>query len=176
MNAIRAATRLTPIALALAATACHRGPDVPSNYEVIGRTDTPAGVVVTLRDTGTGCEFTALSNGGLMPRNERSADGASVKQRCVITGEETSGGSASASAPGLQDAPTAATASNGQPSFGPPRAVGEEAQAQAVRDAVRAATEAAPPAQAAPSIPPPTGRQSSQAQSADDDVESQLRK
>lgn len=63
-------------------------PAVPIGFEITSKTEINGYTVLTARDTGTGCEI-IFSTAGIMPRNERSADGASVKQRCVLTGSET---------------------------------------------------------------------------------------
>lgn len=179
MNDFRRGRLLAALGAAALLVACDNTPNVPSNYEVIGRTETELGTVLTIRDTGTGCEMT-MTLEGIIERNERSVDGTTVKQRCVITGDETPVGAAANQAA----APTAQTgrADAGQPSFSAPNPVGSAAQEQAVRDAIREAAGAGiPPASdAAPAIPPPSGRQSSQQSGAPaddgDDVEAQLKK
>lgn len=164
----RLVATLALLPLALAMSGCGKKTKIPSTFEVIGSTTTDEGTFITLRDKGTGCEMISGPN-GMMERNERSADGLSVKQRCVMTGEEQP-------VPGQTP-----SAGNGQPSFqAVPNPVGTEAQEQAVRDAIRAQTQGAiPPASAPeePSIPPPRGntRTTPVAPNDGDGVESQLK-
>lgn len=164
---------------AIALSACSSKPALPSNFEVIGKTSTDAGDIYTVRDGGTGCEF-IQSSAGLLPRNERSADGTAVKQRCVITGDE-------APAPaGVQQFDQGAQApSAAQPAFAPQATqANPDAQEQALREAIREQTAGAiPPAAPAaetPAIPPPRGArrpaaQPATAQPPQDGVESQLK-
>lgn len=164
----------TGILASFALASCGKGPNVPSPFEVIGQSDTSLGRAVVLRDRGTGCEMVAIAGVGIMPRNERSVDGASVKQRCVITGDETP----TQAGNGTPIQPSSGT----QPAFQPaPNPVGPDAQEQAVRDAIRAQTQGAiPPAgpepEAAPSIPPPKGgTKGTPVPAPEDGVESQLK-
>lgn len=159
----------------LALAGCGKAPVVPSPFEVIGRTETNGVTALILRDTGTGCEMVAVPSVGLLPRNERSVDGLSVKQRCVITGDEQptpANGAAAAAAPGGQTS-----------TFAPaPNPVGSDAQEQAVREAIRSQAQGAiPPAgpAPAPTIPPPKGVTKTTPADDEDDgggVESQLKK
>lgn len=148
---------------------CNKAKPLPSPLEVIGKSDTTLGDALVLRDRGTGCEILAIKGLGMMPRNERSADGNSVKQRCVITGEEQS---VTVNGP---------VTTGQQPSFtASPNAVGADAQEQAVRDAIREQTQGAipPAAPAAPTIPPPSGKGQTTAVPREEDgggVESQLK-
>ena len=162
----------TFLIVAIAATGlagCNKAKPLPSPLEVIGKSETPLGEALVLRDRGTGCEILAIQGLGMMVRNERSADGNSVKQRCVITGEEQS---VTVNGP---------VTTSQQPSFSAsPNPVGSDAQEQAVRDAIREQTQGAipPAAPAAPAIPPPSGKGQTTAVPREDDsggVESQLK-
>lgn len=161
---------------ALALSACSSKPALPSNFEVIGKTSTDAGDIYTVRDIGTGCEFIS-GDTGLLPRNERSADGTAVKQRCVITGDETP---APANVQQFDQGSTTTTGAT-QPAFAAQEAPpSSAAQEQAVREAIREQTAGAIPPAAAPSIPPPRGaRRATQpatpAQQPQDGVESQMK-
>lgn len=127
---------------ALAAlTSCgkDKAPEIPSVFEVTGKTVINGETIVTARDTGTGCEVIITPN-GVMPRNERSVDGASVKQRCVLTGTESS------AAPGVTTTTIPAD---------PAQTSAMDSQAAAVADTVR---EAIAPAPTAREIPPPAGK------------------
>lgn len=129
---------LTLGALALAAAACtpSKAPVVPETFEITGRTVIDGQIYITARDTGTGCEI-IITSSGIMPRNERSADGATVKQRCVLTGSEQV---------------TAPTTTILPPD--PAQTSVIDSQASAVAEAVRQATLPPPTAR---NIPPPSG-------------------
>ena len=160
---------------AVALAGCSSKPALPSNFEVIGKSSTDAGDYYTLRDVGTGCEFVSGPE-GMMPRNERSADGMTVKQRCVLTGDEAPVGPT----PGAQQfgAATGQQAA-GQPAFTPQgNPVGADAQEEALRAAIREQTQGAiPPAAPSADIPPPKGarRAAEPEAQGDNDVESQLK-
>lgn len=180
----RGARRPAILAVALAVTftlaGCSSKPALPSNFEVIGESSTGAGNYYTLRDTGTGCEFIAGPH-GMLPRNERSADGVNVKQRCVITGDEPP----VTTPPGTTQQFGTTPAQTGQPAFAPQgAAAGGDPQEEALRAAIREQAQGAIPPAAAPTptIPPPRGArraapaaQPQQAASEDDGVESQLK-
>jgi len=135
---LSSAIAVTGLAL-LAGCSKSKEPEIPSVFEVTGRTTINGQVVVTARDTGTGCEVIITSN-GIMARNERSIDGTAVKQRCVLTGTESS-------------APPAVTTTTIPAD--PAQTSAIDGQAAIVADAVRAATAPAPTAR---EIPPPEGK------------------
>lgn len=136
---------------ALTLTGCGKEKTFPANFEVIGKTGISGDNLLTLRDTGTGCEWVYQPSGILSPRNERSADGNTVKQRCVPLGGEQ----AAVVTTTVRTAPPAAAG------FGS----SSPSQEDAVRDAVRSQSMTSP---VAPEIPPPTGMP-------DDGVESQMK-
>lgn len=126
---------------------CKKQVELKSDYEVIGKTEVEnLGTLVTLRDRGTGCEI-IMSVDALMPRNERSSDGTSVKQRCVATGNELEPAST-----GQNDKPSSApeTSNGDAPSFVPPQ--DQQAQEEAIRKVVQ---EEARKALEDKKIPPP---------------------
>jgi hypothetical protein len=129
---------------------CKKAVDLKSDYEVIGQTETKSlGMLLTLRDRGTGCEF-IMSSYALLPRNERSSDGFSVKQRCIQTGSELEPASMNQSG---QPAATPAPSSGDAPAFVPPPATPvEQAQEEAIRKVVQ---EEARKALEEKKIPPP---------------------
>lgn len=124
--------------LCLVAAACTPKKDtvVPETFEITGKSTVDGQTLVTARDTGTGCEI-IVTPYGVMPRNERSADGLSVKQRCVLTGTEQ------VSVPTTTVLPP-----------DPAQTSVLDKQASAVADAVREATLPPPTVR---NIPPPTG-------------------
>lgn len=139
---------------------------LPSTFQATSKSTVGSETVYTARDTGTGCEIIITSD-GIMPRNERAADGVTVKQRCVVTGDEQP-----ATVVETMSAP-----SSGQPAFAPPpQAATREDVLRAVQGAVRDRQQAIPPA-SAPAIPPPRGAQRTQQAAPADDggVESQLK-
>lgn len=132
-------------------------PEVPIGFELTSRTVINNHAVITVRDIGTGCEI-IISQTGIMPRNERSVDGATVKQRCVLTGTE-------------QPMPATTTVLPANPA----QTSAMDAEAAAVADAVREATTPAPNAG---NIPPPSGEGAAPREVPADDedgIESQLK-
>lgn len=135
---------------ALALTGCAKEKEFPENFEIIGVTTINGEDIYTLRDTGTGCEWAYQNKGIFSPRNERSSDGNTVKQRCIPLGGEQA-----AVVTTTMPAPSPAAG------FGAPPI----SQEDAVREAIRSQAVEAPPA---PEIPPPTGMPN-------DGVESQMK-
>lgn len=140
---------------------------LPSTFQTTSKTTIGGETVYTARDTGTGCEIIVTSD-GIMPRNERAADGVTVKQRCVVTGDEQ---------PATVVETTSTANGAGQPAFAPrTQAATREDVLRAVQGAVRDRQQTIPPA-SAPAIPPPRGPQRQQPVAPADDggVESQLK-
>lgn len=177
MNAsMRCAALITAALSVVALSACTSKPDLPSSFEVIGKTSSAAGDMFVVRDTGTGCEWIVTSR-GLMPRNERSTDGTSIKQRCLtLGGEETPATMAQDTIPSM---PTTVTPAPGA-------IPGATAQDQAAIQAeVQRRLATTPTPQAAPAIPPPRGARKAKPRDAapapaaspgEDGVESQMKK
>lgn len=135
---------------------------IPSPFEIIGQSTVSSARIYAVRDKGTGCEFIFTEKGAMIPRYERSADGTSVKQRCVMTGEEET---PAGGAPVIMEMKEAGAV--------PVNPVGPEAQEQALRDAIRAETEAAAKRN---SIPPPTAPgNATSVPKREDGIESQLK-
>lgn len=135
---------------------------IPSPFEIIGQSSLSSYKIYAVRDKGTGCEFVLTDRGAMIPRYERSADGTSVKQRCVMTGEEET---PAGGAPVIMEMKEAGAM--------PVNPVGAEAQEQALRDAIRAETEAAAKRN---SIPPPTAPgNATSVPKREDGIESQLK-
>lgn len=157
---------ITTLLLATALCGCSNE-KLPATFQATGKSTIGGQNIYTARDTGTGCEIVITPN-GVIARNERAADGTTIKQRCVTTGDE-------------QAAPTVVTTTTGVPAqaaFAPAERPASQADVvRAAQDAVRAQQQAIPPA-SAPVIPPPKGAQRTQPATPADDgdgVESQLK-
>jgi len=163
-------TRHILVRLALAAcaiptltlAACSDGAKLPADFEVIGKSELAGTTIYTARDTGTGCEI-LVTDRGVLTRNERGADGVTVKQRCVLTGDET---------------PVTTVTTNpagGQASFAPMLPPKTAATREDVVQAAQNALQTQIPPASAPTIPPPRGSTRPRTAETEDGVESQLK-
>lgn len=135
------------LALAPLVAGCSKT-QVPSSFDLVAKSDIAGvGEMQIVRDTGTGCEWVVTPH-GLQPRNERSTDGTSIKQRCLATGGEDT--PASMTAGGIPAMPTQTSAA--APSFAAP-AIPSAAQADIQAEVQKSLTTPAP----SRSIPPPKG-------------------